>query len=282
MKKNQATTEKTNTNKKSKFLSFDWIVLALFVASILSNILLFMSRPELMNPVSTLLFQLWHLIFGIYFAVRITTISLMDKTTEVQKSIAKTAIRQIRNTQIMTENLIGIVNSKTDCFQNDKMIDTLKDINNHLNSLSINIASSESAFKDILGEEFKEEHLLLTKIKESFSLLNEKAKQEKELRKKKEKEDKVRQSELKNEINELRSRISSDISSLPITGSTRLGILNIPSYQPINFSTAFKRPWEEMISDFKEIPIPSMGEGISIGKKNEKKIRKKNKKKQKR
>lgn len=270
MKKNQATTEKINTNKKKKFLYFDWIILVLFVLSILSNILLFMSRPELMNPVSSVLFQLWHLFFGIYFAVRITTISLMDKTAEVQKGIAKTAIRQIRNTQFMTENLRGIVSSKIDSFKDDKMTDTLKEINNHLSSLSINIGSSESAFRDILGEEFKEEHLLWPKIKDSVSLLNEKVKEERNLRKKKEKEDKVRQSELQKEINELRSRISSDISSLPITGSVRLTEPSIFSYKPLNFSTAFKRPWDELIPDYKEILIPSMGEGISIGKKEQK------------
>ena len=147
MKNNKANIKKVNTTKNSKFLSFDWIVLVLFVLSILSNILLFISRPELMNPVSTLLLQLWHLMFGIYFAVRITTISLMDKTAQVQKSIAKTAIRQIRNTQFMTENLIGIVSSKIDSFKDDKMTDILKEITNHLSSLSINIGSSESAFR---------------------------------------------------------------------------------------------------------------------------------------
>jgi len=245
MKKNQAITEKINTNKKKKFLYFDWIVLVLFVLSILSNILLFVSRPELMNPVSTLLFQLWHLIFGIYFAVRITTISLMDKTAEVQKSIAKTAIRQIRNTQFMTENLIGIVSSKIDSFKNDKMIDTLKEINSHLSSLSINITSSESAFRDILGEEFKEEHLLWAQIKDSVGLLNEKGKEERNLRKKKEKEDKARQSELKNEIKELSNRISTDISSLPITSFARGTSRDISSYISL--------------PDFSNIEIPVVG-----------------------
>lgn len=280
MNKNKADIKKVNTNKKKKFLYFDWIILVLFVLSILSNILLFMSRPELMNPVASLLFQLWHLIFGIYFAVRITTISLMDKTAEVQKSIAKTAIRQIRNTQFMTEKLRGIVSSKIDSFKNDKMTDTLKEINNHLSSLSINIDSSESAFRDILGEEFKEEHLLWPKIKDSVGLLNEKVKEERNLRKKKEKEDKVRQSELQKEINELRSRISFDISSLPITGSVGVTGPIISSGRAIDFATAFKHPWEEWIPDLEAITVPFEREGKLIREKERKedKIPKKTKK----
>lgn len=220
MKKDKDNIKKVNTNKKNKFLYFDWIILVFFVLSILSNIVLFWTRPELMNFVVTHLFQIFQLIFVIYFTVRITKFSLSDKTTENQKSIAKTAIRQIRNTQTMTENLKEIVNSKKDSFRENKMVVTLEEINNHLNSLSINLTVSESAFKDILGEEFKEEHLIWAQINQKINLLNEKRKEENSLRERKEEEDKVHQSELQKEINELRNRISTDISSLPITGYT--------------------------------------------------------------
>ena len=270
MNKNNANIKKLNTDKEKKFKYFDWIILVLFVLSILSNILLFVSRPQLMNFVTMLLFQFWQLAFVIYFAVRITTFSLTDKTTEKQKSIAKTAIKQIRTTQLMTEKLMGIVSSKIDGFKDDKMTDTLKEINNHLSSLSLNIGSSESAFRDILGEEFKEEHLLWAKIKDSVVLLNKKVKLEKELRKKKEKEDKVRQSELQDEINELRSRISSDISSLPITGYVGAQPPHILEYKPINFSNSFDLPWGKKILDLAERTIPRMGEGIPIGEEEQK------------
>jgi len=191
----------------------------------------------------------------------------MDKTAEVQKSIAKTAIRQIRNTQFMTENLRGIVSSKIDIFKDDKMTDTLKEINNHLSSLSINIGSSESAFRDILGEEFKEEHLLWPKIKDSIGLLNEKVKEERNLRKKKEKEDKARQFELQKEINELRSRISSDISSLPITGSVRLTEQDISSYIPPPSLLEIKGPHVKWEPKFHGVDIPWYEETILTGKK---------------
>lgn len=221
MKKDKDSIKKVNTYKKMKFLYFDGIIFVFFVLSILSNIVLFWTRPELMNFVVTHLFQLFHLIFAIYFTVRITTFSLSDKTIENQKTIAKTAIRQIRNTQTMTENLKEIVSSKKDSFRENKMVVTLEEINNHLNSLSINLTVSESAFKDILGEEFKEEHLIWAQINHRITLLNEKRKEENSLREKKEEEDKVHQSELQKEINELRNRISTDISSLPLTGAVR-------------------------------------------------------------
>jgi len=271
MRKNQANIKKINTNKKKKFLYFDWIIFGFFVLSIFSNIVLFGTHPKLMNPVSILLFQLWQLIFVIYFTFRITMFSLTDKTIEKQKTIAKTAIRQIRSTQSMTENLIGIVDSKTDCFKNDKMIDTLKEINNHLNSLIINITSSESSFKDILGEEFKEETLLWTKIEENFNLLNEKLIQEKKSRKKEEKEGKARQSELQNEIDELRVRISTDISSLPITGpsgpSGPYGASSPSGYQSILS--------KDDLAKLRATPLMTlMGEGISIEEKEQKEDKK--------
>jgi len=282
MRKNQANVKKIN-NKNKNFLCLihptDWVILGLFIFSILSNILLFIFRPELMDSVSTLLFQLLHLIFGIRFAYRVAKISQMDKITEVQKSIAKTATRQIRGVQFMVEKLMEIINSKINSFQDNKMIDTMKDINNHLSSLRINISLSESAFKDILGEEFKEEYLLLTKINEGFSLLNEKVIQEKKLRKKNKKEHKTRQSELQDEIDELRSRISSDISSLPITGlSGASGPSGASGYQ--SFS---KDDWVKKLLDIpligddwvkKLLDTSLMGKGISIEEKEQKEDKK--------
>lgn len=264
MKKDKDNIKKVNTYKKMKFLYFDGIIFVFFVLSILSNIVLFWTRPELMNFVVTHLFQLFQLIFVIYFTVRITTFSLSDKTTENQKSIAKTAIRQIRNTQTMTENLKKIVSSKKDSFRENKMVVTLEEINNHLNSLSINLTVSESAFKDILGEEFKEEHLIWAQIKDSVGLLNEKAKEERNLRKKKEKEDKARLSELKNEIKELNNRISTDISSLPITGSiSSFTTPNILGYTPLpDLSNIVKASADKFMHGIWNLATPSKEEKV--------------------
>lgn len=225
MTKKKGKTKKNNIPKNPHIPTFmklfDWIILAIFILAITSNILLYKFSPDLMNPISNLLFQLFHLIFGIYFAVRITTFSLMDKTAEVQKSIAKTAIRQIRGTQFMIDNLMGIVRLRIKDNKNAKIIGTFDEINNHLKILGINITSSESAFKDILGEEFKEEHLLWAKIGESINLLNEKAKEAEDLRKKKEEHATEEISKLQNEINDIKEEISTDISSLPITSPGR-------------------------------------------------------------
>jgi len=264
MKKDKDNIKKANTNKKKKFRYFDWILFGVFVLSIFLNIVLLGTRPELMNFVTMLLFQFWQLAFVIYFAVRITTFSLTDKTIEKQKSIAKTAIRQIRDTQFMTENLIGIVGSKIDSFKADKMIDTLKEINNHLNSLSINITSSESNFKDILGEEFKEEHILWAQIKDSVGLLSEKAKEERNLRKKKEKEDKARQSELKNEIKELSNRISTDISSLPITSPAHFTSQDIPTFVSYSDLSNIKHPSFDKLSKIWDLTTPSEKEKVIV------------------
>lgn len=264
MKKDKDNIKKVNTNKKNKFLYFDGIIFVFFVLSILSNIVLFWTRPELMNFVVTHLFQLFHLIFAIYFTVRITTFSLSDKTIENQKTIAKTAIRQIRNTQTMTENLKEIVSSKKDSFRENKVVVTLEEINNHLNSLSINLTVSESAFKDILGEEFKEEHLIWAQINQRINLLNEKRKEENSLREKKEEEDKVHQSELQKEINELRNRISTDISSLPITGYTS-GYThpNILGTTPlINLSNIVKTSTDNLMHGIWNLATPSEEEKV--------------------
>lgn len=264
MKKNKDNIKKVNTSKKKKFLYFDWIIFVFFVLSILSNIVLFWTRPELMNFVVTHLFQLFHLIFAIYFTVRITTFSLSDKTIENKKTIAKTAIRQIRNTQTMTENLKEIVSSKKDSFRENKVVVTLEEINNHLNSLSINLTVSESAFKDILGEEFKEEHLIWAQINQKINLLSEKRKEENSLREKKEEEDKVHQSELQKEINELRNRISTDISSLPITGSiSSFTTPNIFGYKPLpDISTFVKTSADKFMSGIWNLGAPSEEEKV--------------------
>lgn len=205
--------------KESKFTWIDWIILGFAIGSIITSLLLLLFTPEIMNPLSTFLFQLLTLILGVYIAFRITTISVMNKTIELQKNTAKTSIRHIRGYQWNVEALIEMIKKKISDFTDNKLKDSLTEINHHLVNLSIGISLSENDFKDILGEEFKEEHLLITKLNNDLDLLNRKVNEVKKLSKKKEQTDKERISALETEILELKKEISSDINRFPISYS---------------------------------------------------------------
>jgi len=206
----------------SKFTLIDWIILGIATASIVANLLLLIFTPGIMNVLSTFLFQLLTLILGVYIAFRITTISIMNKTIELQKNTAKTAIRHIRGYQWSVEALIEIVKKKISGPTDNKLKDTLTEINHHLANLSMGIGLSENDFKDILGEEFQEERILITKLNNDIDLLNKKVNEVKKLNKKKEQTDKERINALEKEIQELRNGISSDIYRLPISGAVHL------------------------------------------------------------
>ncbi|NQT80281.1 MAG: hypothetical protein HQ555_07830 [Candidatus Aminicenantes bacterium] len=240
MGKNQNNKEKNNHKTKRGFLSnltaLDWIVIVIFIVLILLNIAIYIFIPEQMNPLSSLLFQLLQLVFALYIAFRLAFKSVADKTTEVQKSIAKTAIRQIRGSQLIINNLIKIVKLKVDALNVKHMKEILNDLINHLDSLSVGIASSEFAFKDILGEELKEEYLGLLKIRELETKLVKRVKELEKISKKSETNAKKQISDLEDEISDLRSKISSDISSLPITGS-----VNYPVSKHVDYSREY--PW---------------------------------------
>lgn len=204
---------------ESKFTLIDKIILGLTITSIVANLLLLIFIPKIMNSLSTFLFQLLTMILGIYIAFRITTISVMNKTIELQKNTAKTAIRHIRGYQWNVETLVEIIKKKISDSSNNKIKESLIEINHHLASLSMGIGLSENDFKDILGEEFKEEHLLITKLNNNIDLLNKKVKEVKNLSKKKEQADRERIDGLNEEIQDLRNKISSNITSLPIGSS---------------------------------------------------------------
>jgi len=180
---------KKEISPAKKFLSqvnpLDWFVLGLFIAFSLFHILLIFFGRNLLTVVSTFLFQILNLVLAVYFAVRITTKSVIDKVTEKQKGIAKTAIRQNIISQSINNNIIKIVKEKIECFKNTKMKDALNDINNHLEILSQSIGSSEFAFKDILDEELREEHQTWSKIRGLENLVKEKIIQQSEIDKKK-------------------------------------------------------------------------------------------------
>lgn len=158
----------------------------------------------------------------------------MSKTIELQKNTAKTAIRHIRGYHRSVENLIEIIKKKMSDSKDDKLMDTLTEINHHLDNLSMGIRLSENDFKDILGEEFKDENLLLTKLNNDIALLNKKITEVKKLGKKREQVDKERIDNLNEEIKNLRNNISSDINSLPITSS-----FFVPEPDILTFDTSY-------------------------------------------
>lgn len=213
---------------ESKFTVYDFIILGVTVLLLIGSLLLSLFSPELMNPLTTFSFQLLTLIATVYIAFKLTKIAVMNKTIELQKNTAKTAIRHIRGYQRNLSSLIEIIKEKVEKVSSEKHKDSLTEINHHLEYFSIGIALSENDFKDILGEEFKEEHLLLVKVASDIEQANRKIVQLEDLRKEEKAGNKEKIDELNNEIEKLRGKISKDISELPISGSVR-SVSGIPS-----------------------------------------------------
>jgi len=271
-----------------KFTWIDWIILGITISLIILNLMLLIFTPQVMNLLSTFLFQLLTLILGVYIAFRVTTINVMNRTIELQKKTAKTAIRHIRGYRSNIEALIRIIKNKMSDCNDIKLKDVLTEINNHLENLSIGISLSENDFKDILGEEFREEHLLITKIDNDIELLKRKIDEEKRLSKKKEKANEKRIEDLNEEIKKLKSQISLDIYKLPITTPTPYlrefeympRNIEIPSTTSLSsLSTSFTKNLK--LDDIFEIKPGVLDEGIEKVErdqiKNQNKIKKKSK-----
>jgi len=272
---------KKEISPAKKFLSqvnpLDWFVLGLFIAFSLFHILLIFFGRNLLTVVSTFLFQILNLVLAVYFAVRITTKSVIDKVTEKQKGIAKTAIRQNIISQSINNNIIKIVKEKIECFKNTKMKDALNDINNHLEILSQSIGSSEFAFKDILDEELREEHQTWSKIRGLENLVKEKIIQQSEIDKKKVANAEGQINKIASEVSKLRNQISNYKLSLPITGSLKL---TEPKYlsgiSPITLSDVhYPNDWLKIRDEWRLKPENlsspyEIGKGIPIGDKEEK------------
>lgn len=207
---------------ETKFNLSDKIILGFAISLIITNFLLLFFSPRIMNSLSIFLFQLLTMLFGVYIAFRITTISVMNKTIALQKNTAKTAIRHIRGYQWNIVALIELIKKKISHSNDNKLKNILTEIDHHLVNLNMGISLSENDFKDILGEEFKEEHMLITKLDNDIELLNKKVNEVKKLSKKKEKLDKERIKALNEEIRELRKDISINIDDFPIIKPVQL------------------------------------------------------------
>jgi len=214
---------------ESKFTIYDFIILGVTVLLLIGSLLLSLFSPNLMNPLTTFSFQLLTLVATVYIAFKLTKIAVMNKTIELQKNTAKTAIRHIRGYQRNLDSLIKIIKEKVEKTSSEKQKDSLTEINHHLENFRIGIALSENDFKDILGDEFKEEHSLLLKVMHDLEESNSKIKQLEDLRKEDETGNKEKIQELTDEIDRMRERISENILDMPISG-WRGNIIEQPAF----------------------------------------------------
>lgn len=208
---------------------FDWIFIVIFFLILIFHFILILFDVDKLDPLSTFLFLIIHMFFAVYIAVRITKKTVADKTIEVQKSIAKTAIRQIISSKEILQNIIKEIMRKTKKSTSKQMKETFIEIINYLQNLKINLDSSEFAFDDIIGDEIDKENIGRRKIEELNNSLNEKMKEFFELNKQSEKKAKNRAEKLEGEILKLKETIFNEKSSLPITGT----VFKDSEYHPI-------------------------------------------------
>lgn len=227
---------------KFNLTTIDKIILVLTIMLVfVANPLLLIFAPKIMNPLSTYLFQFLSLIFSVFISYRISVANVMNKTIELQKNTAKTAVRHIRIYGQNIQNLIDNISVKISSSKNKYQSSYLMEIINHLRNIRIGINSSENDFKDILGEELKEENKIVSELFSDMQILKSKIVEVDKLRKDKEKTNKQQLDTLAEEINILRSKISDNYFQLPIGSSVNLpsknltlspDISNIPSVSP--------------------------------------------------
>lgn len=217
----------------------DFVFVLLFLFFLSFYVYLVLKNPDMLNDVSHFLFQAINLGIACYLSYRLTIKSAKDRVIEGQKAIARTSLRQIRGSQLIISNIMTIVRSKNALFKEAKVRMTLEDLINHLENLGINISSADAAFKDILGEELKEDSQNISDYRIAERQLNIKQNEierlKEEVKKKGEKEEETEKQIIKldEEIDELRKKQSNYITSSPFLGSTvdiPLGSFSSPSF----------------------------------------------------
>lgn len=245
-------------NRKAKSINrlkwFDWIAIGFFALCLFFNAYIVTKRPDLSNSLSSFLFQFLNFIIGIYIAVRITVASERDNRIEVQKTIAKTSIRQIRSSQRMIERLMRLIGEKGKSLGGKKKREVnsaFDNINAHLADISLGLTDSENAFRDILDEEFKEENEIVTRVFDKLELALEKNKELKEIHDKRTADSVHKIRELETEIAKIRNEIAHNISALPLNPVASQNPLSaaarIRSSDNINFSGLATAQMEDLV-----------------------------------
>ncbi|MBW1780997.1 MAG: hypothetical protein JRL30_09690 [Deltaproteobacteria bacterium] len=214
--------EKTDKTKdKSKLRRHEKILIGIGIFTMIAYI--FFSSgiilKEMQNALSNSVFAVLNLLAAFFIAYKISYFSAFQQHLSHQKSLAKTSVRHLRNHLTSLYNLQVIIDKKAKN-NDDKLVGQYFDeFKNHVINIMNGISASEYDFKDIVGEEFKEESILVGQIFSDMAEAKEKNREINEMRKKEAKSNEEEIENLKEEIKNLSKKIDDNVSELPFGGS---------------------------------------------------------------
>ena len=183
---------------------------------------------DLSNPLSNVLFTILNLLATVYIAFKISYFSFLEQNLENQKKLAKTSVRHIRTYLANIQRLIMIVEGKYSNVTDDIYKQYFSEIQNHLENVKNGIISSESDFKDLVQQEYKEESEALSKISEDISKIHNMQLELKQVQEKQEKSTYDNVQKLKDDMSKVRTEINNNLNKLPF-GYTSTGVITVDS-----------------------------------------------------